>query len=256
QRQEKAQRAGCQVEKAVMAVEARGIIVLRVDDKGYDTNARAHRAAHRIPQQCGSEATALVRDVNRQSSKQRHRHDGIARQATSDLVGHLLKQHAARRQCVIPGNDGRPGGMSDVADGDSPAHVLTGLLPEIAVKRGHAAGKSIAIVRTIELHDDEARHFDRTISASCACLARRSASAGSGGVSRASTNCDWTCADRRMTRSPSMVRRAASCAADTTKSLTLRPSSSAAFFTNCRASGAMRASSRALLVAVSAMTVS
>ena len=131
--------------------------------------------------------------------------------------------------------------------GDVLADVLGDLRVEVAIERLFAAPEAAAVMRVEHLQPERCPHFVvRPKSSRCRFAARRSAGVGAGGFRMAFATRCWSSSESLTTSASSSARHAASCAAATTKSVSVRPYISAARLSSPWTFEGSRASRRAI----------
>lgn len=243
QRQEEAIGAVRKRQKSEVGVKATRLIIDRVNDQRVDRDLAGDAPLQRVEKENSSQTPPLALCGNRQPAQQDSRYGRVSRKLLAKRLGKLVHRDPAGGQGVEA--DHIPVGASGrETSGDAPSNILAHLLDEVPVQRGTPRTKILAGDSRIQRLDAEGQ----SPSTICLCraAARRRASFGSGGWSKASANAHWSSRDNSTTWLCSMALDAASRTTETTKSVKLRPWSWAACLIWRRRSGVIRASSRAL----------
>src|SRR5271157_402052 len=199
-----------------------------------------------VHQQSCSQSSPLEAVVNREASDAHRGQSGVAGKALSLFLWQINNRDARRRKRVVGGNGAGRCFDRDKAVGYVPADILGSLSLKIPVQNLFPTTKQGVIMRRGERLDTkrESRHSAPNRSRYRRKALRR-AGTGSGGLRIASAICRWSSTERRTISVCSMVRHAASSAAATTKSVSVRPWISAARFNRAITSFGKRASRRA-----------
>jgi hypothetical protein len=229
-----------------MTVERDRGRILGVDDHRVRGEFRTDRTRQSVHQQRCAEPFSLMRMTDRESSQTYGGDKRIARQTTSQSGIQFVEWYAAGTDGVVACHLSRRAFECDKASRQSSADVLCDTSVEITVERLDAADEPRPLVRGRERFDDIGVTQTGPTRRRWRSMARSIAGVRGDGSSNASAKRCWSMSDRRMISVSSMVRRAASRAAETTKSDNVRPSISAARFSIACTSCGRRASSRAV----------
>ena len=167
----------------MVSIEVPGLFILGIDNKRVHGDFGPAGALHGVPQQRGPEfATAIVKG-NGKAAKARHGNDRIAWHAFGKPGRHSREEHPACGQGIEAGDAiGRDFARHEAGCGAA-AHILSRLLPKVAIERIHPALKPRTIMaRPERLYDEGSRHREDAIKRECAFLARFMAGARTGGL--------------------------------------------------------------------------
>jgi hypothetical protein len=139
----------------MVQIEALRLFILRIDDKRVNGDFGPPRTLYRIPQQGASEFAAMIGERDGKPPQARDGHGGIAWQTFGEPGWHLREENPASGQCVEPGNPICRDLAGHKTRRSAAAHILTGLLPKIAVERIHPAPKLRTIMGWPKRLDDE-----------------------------------------------------------------------------------------------------
>lgn len=145
ERDEKAVWLADKGDKAQPCVERGSLLVLRVHDQGINRRLRAQGPCRGIDDKKGAQALSLIMALNRQTPDQAGRKRWVARQTPGKAVRQLAKGDAGCREGVVPSNP-LIGVECHKAIGHMAPDILRHTLPEVSVKRVHAAGKGGAVM--------------------------------------------------------------------------------------------------------------
>jgi hypothetical protein len=141
--------------KAMVQIEALRLFILSINDKRVNGNFGPPRTLYCIPQQGASEFTAMIGARDGKAAQARDGYGGIAWQTFGEPGWHLREENPGRRQCVEPGNPIGRDLAGDKTRRGAAAHILAGLLPEIAIKRIHPTRKLRTIMAWPKWLNDE-----------------------------------------------------------------------------------------------------
>ena len=136
-------------------IKGLSLLILGINDKRVHRDFRPPGTLYGIPKQSTSEFTAMIGESDGKAPRARDGYRRIARQAFGKPDWHLPKEHAGRSQRIEAGNPICGNLAGHEAGGGAAAHILAGLLTEIAVKRIHPACKLRTIVVWSKRLDDE-----------------------------------------------------------------------------------------------------
>jgi hypothetical protein len=149
----------------MVQVETLRLFVLGVNDKRVYGNVGPACALHRVPQKGASESEAAIGKSDGKASQARDRNRRIAREPFDKVGWQPSKWDPTCGQRVEPGDLPGRNLASHKTDRGAAAHILAGLVPEIAVKRIDPTGELRPIVACRERLDYEStRHRDGAIS--------------------------------------------------------------------------------------------
>ena len=135
--------------------EALRLFILSIDDKRVNGNLGPARTLYGIPQQGAAEFTAMIGARDGKAAQARDGYGGIAWQTFGEPGWHLREENPGRRQCVEPGNPIGRDLAGDKTRRGAAAHILAGLLPEIAIERIHPTRKLPTIMAWPKWLNDE-----------------------------------------------------------------------------------------------------
>ena len=130
----------------MVRIEALRLFILGIDDKRVDGDFGPAGTLYGVPQQGTAEFMAMIGESDCKAPQARDGHRRITWQAFGKPDRHLRKEHPARSQCIEAGNPICRDLAGHEASGGAAAHILAGLLPEIAIERIHPARKLRAIM--------------------------------------------------------------------------------------------------------------
>ena len=129
----------------MVPVEARGRIILGVDDEGEDGRLGSDGAGDGIDEQCAAEPATAISLIDGEPADQPGRQDRVTGQASGLLGQQFADGYGGRSKGVVAGTDAGAVERCE-AIADPAPHILGRKLPQIAVERVAAAGKLCAIV--------------------------------------------------------------------------------------------------------------
>ena len=122
-------------------IEGLRLVILGINDNRVHGDFGPTGTLYGIPQQGSPKFTAMVGESDGKAPQARDRYCRIAWQAFGKSDWHLRKEHAACSQCKEAGNPICRDLAGHEACGGAAAHILAGLLPEVAIQRIHTARK-------------------------------------------------------------------------------------------------------------------
>ena len=125
----------------MVQIEALRLFILGINDKRVHGDFGPAGTLYGIPQQGTPEFTAMIGEGDGKAPQARDGYCRIARQAFGKSDWHLRKKHPTCSQCIEAGNPICRDLAGHEASGGAAAHILAGLLPEIAIERIHPARK-------------------------------------------------------------------------------------------------------------------
>lgn len=118
-------------------VERHSLIVFRIDQQGKDACLLTDVAGSTecVKKENPPEPLSSESLVDREPSQQQRRNRWIARKPSAQIGGDVVQVDLGRAQRIEAGDEMRFQFLKDPDLGDVSATVLSGLLPEVAVKR-------------------------------------------------------------------------------------------------------------------------
>lgn len=209
--------------KSEIFIKSASDFILGVNNECEDRWLGPHSTSYCVDDELTAKSAAAKSLVHGEPTDEACREGRITRQPPGLFGREFCKRETGRGECVVAGNCA--GGIKCYeAVAYASSNILRRQLSKIPVERRHTARKSGAVVVGAErLKSERLRHRDGVTSRRYRSMARSIAGANGGGLRMVSAKARWSSTERRMIWVSSIVRCAASWAAATTKSLTLRP---------------------------------
>ena len=125
----------------MVRIEVLSLSIPGIDDKRINRDFRPLGTLDSVPQQGAPEFASMVGESNGKAPQTRDGHRWIARQPFGAPDRHGREENPACGQCVEASNPICCNLAGHETCGGAASHILTGLLPKIAVERLHPASK-------------------------------------------------------------------------------------------------------------------
>lgn len=135
-------RGGAILGEAVMPIECRGILVLRIDNQRENGEVTRDSTVCRAGEHDRAELASAEAFVDGKTSNTRRRYGRISRQATRQFGWKVCYRDIRRREGIVSGDLASVPFLRDEAGGQAAPDVLPDLLTEVAVQRFDTAVES------------------------------------------------------------------------------------------------------------------